>query len=57
MKKYIIPAVDITAMHTENSVLLDSLPVSEKTVGGPDDLGPGQLTNDWNADGWGDSDM
>ena len=52
MKKYIIPAVDVTAMHIENSVLLDSLIVDpDKTVGDGE-----QLTNGWNADGWGDSD-
>ena len=55
MKKYIIPAVDVTALHVENSVLLDSVPViddPDKTVGGggPDDVG--QLTNGWNCENW-----
>mgnify|MGYP003321877823 CR=1 FL=1 len=57
MKKYIIPAVDVTAMHVENTVMATSFVVSETPVGGPDDLGPGQLTNGWNADDWGDTDM
>ena len=59
MKKYIIPAVDVTAMHIETTVLLNSVPVvtgPDITVGGPDDEGPGQLTNGWNANDWSNTD-
>ncbi|MCQ2293129.1 MAG: hypothetical protein MJZ54_03755 [Bacteroidaceae bacterium] len=55
MKKYIIPAVDVTALHVETSVLLNSVPVvtdPDQTVGGPDDEGPGQLTNGWSYENW-----
>ena len=55
MKKYIIPAVDVTALHVENSVLLDSVPVvtdPDKTVGGGDPGDVGQLTNGWNCNDW-----
>ena len=48
MKKYIIPAVDVTAMHVETSVLLNSVPVDpDKTVTDGD-----QLTRGWNANDW-----
>ena len=50
MKKYIIPAVDVTAMHVETSVLLNSVPVIDdpnKTVTDGD-----QLTRGWNANDW-----
>ena len=45
MKKYIIPAVDVTALHVENSVLLDSVPVKEEET----DV---QLTRGWDANEW-----
>ena len=45
MKKYIIPAVDVTAMHVETSVLLNSIPVSDDTV-------TEQLTRGWDANEW-----
>ena len=47
MKKYIIPAVDVTAMHVETSVLLNSIPVSDDTVTDGD-----QLTRGWDANEW-----
>ena len=48
MKKYIIPAVDVTALHVETSVLLNSIPVvSDETVGDGE-----QLTNGWNCEDW-----
>ncbi len=56
MKKYIIPAVDVTAMHVENTVMTTSFTVNnEYVVGGAGDQsdeGIGQLTNGWDANEW-----
>ena len=45
MKKYIIPAVDVTALHVETSVLLNSVPVKEEET-------YDQLTRGWDANEW-----
>ena len=50
MKKYIIPAVDVTALHVENSVLLNSIPVD------PNQETTDQLTNGWNCENWTNTD-
>lgn len=61
MKKYIIPAVEVTAMHHESSVMLTSFLIGSDDVvvsgtGDTDDAsgGIGQLTNgySWDAADW-----
>lgn len=61
MKKYIIPAVEVTAMHHEGSMMLESIKIggtdgsgNEITVGGDGDTSPGQLTNKygWDSADW-----
>ena len=46
MKKYIIPAVDVTALHVETSVLLNSVSVD------PNQETTDQLTRGWDANDW-----
>ena len=55
MKKYIIPAVDITAMHVEATIMANSFTVSNVVVGGDGDQSDehiGQLTNGWSCENW-----
>ena len=57
MKKYIIPAVDVTAMHVENTVLTTSFTVGSDDIvvggaGDQSDEGIGQLTNGWSCENW-----
>lgn len=57
MKKYIIPAVEVTAMRSEGVIATSFTVNSEITVGGDEDDasgGIGQLTNQysWDAADW-----
>lgn len=62
MKKYIIPAVEVTALHHESNVMLTSIQIgdNETVVGGTGGQdasgGVGQLTNKygWDAADWGE---